>query len=277
MNPAIYSTSRAAARIRSSAQRSWLERFFLADSLAAVSQARIKILVVDDTRVERMMLRRVAERHEELEILGEAESAAEALEKIRENQPDVLFLDVHMPVEDGFDLLRGLAAPPKVVFVSAWDTYAVDAFALDAVDYLLKPVSPARFAATVDRLKRIFLPSQGGVVRHQIEDRICLRTMDKTVIVRVSEIVVLLADGDFTRALLAGEQEMLVCRRLGQFDGMLPEIPFVRLDRSLIINLSRMQKVERHSRDLMHLWMHGVSRPIAVGRTAYERLRGTWQ
>ncbi len=275
MNPAACPTNADAGASRSPAARSWLERFVPAGFLTPVSQGRIKILVVDDVKVERLMLRRLAELHSGLEFLGEAESAAEAVEKIRANQPDVLFLDVHMPVEDGFDLLRGLAAPPKVVFVSAWPTFAVDAFALDAVDYLLKPVSPERFAATVKRLQRIFRLGPDEVVRHGAEDRICLRSIDKTVIVPLSEIVALLADGDFTRALLAGDQEMLVCRRIGEFDKMVPEALFVRLDRSLIINLKRIQKIERQSRDLVHLWLRGVSRPIDLGRTAFERLRGT--
>lgn len=239
-----------------------------------VSEGRIKVLVVDDVKVERMMLRHLVERCREMEWVGEAEGAEEASEKIRITRPDVLFLDVQMPEKDGFAFLRSLDDAPKVVFVSAWPNFAVEAFACDAVDYLLKPVSPERFAVTVARLQGIIRRGPAGALRHDIADRICLRSMEKTVIVPLAEVVALLADGDFTRAMLAGGQEVLVCRRLGEFDKTLPEAPFFRLDRSLIVNLTRVQKVERHSRDLTHLWMHGAPRPIEVGRTAYERLRG---
>lgn len=238
-------------------------------------KSRIRVVVVDDMKVERLMLKNHIQAHEALQLAGEAENAAEGAEKIRTEKPDVVFLDVHMPEGDGFELLQSLEAPPRVVFVSASPGYAVQAFGVDAVDYLLKPVSPERFAATVARLKRAVFHEHSAQVRFNPQDRICLRTTERTHILPVQSIVALEADGDFTRAIVAEEpQPILVCRRLGDLDALLPKGSFLRVDRSLIVNLKWITRLERVSRNESQLWMKGLRRPLELGRTATERLRG---
>jgi len=236
-------------------------------------QARIKVMVVDDVKVERQVLRVLVESHPVLHWVGEADNAEAAAEMIEARQPDVLFLDVQMPERDGFELLRKLEAPPKVVFVSAWASYAVQAFTVEAVDFLRKPVAPQRFAATVERLRRVFAEESEQTVRHETNDRLCLRTTESTVILPLPRISALVADGDFTRVLLADDPPLLACRRLGDFDNLLPAPPFVRLDRSLVINRDRVLKLERLARDSAKLRLKGLDEPLVLGRTAMERLR----
>ncbi len=239
-------------------------------------KGRIRVVVVDDMRVERLVLKNLVRSYDTLELVGEAENALDGGRKIRVEKPDVVFLDVHMPGGDGFGLLQSLEAPPHVVFVSASPGYAVRAFSVDAVDYLLKPVSPERFAATVVRLKRAVLQEEGGTeVRYSTLDRICLRTTERTHILPIQSIMALEADGDFTRTIVAEEpQPILACRRLGDLDALLPSESFLRVDRSLIVNLHWVIRLERVSRNESHLWMKGMRRPLQLGRTATERLRG---
>ena len=236
----------------------------------------IRVVVVDDMRVERLVLKNLVRSYDALELVGEAENALDGAKKIRVEKPDVVFLDVHMPGGDGFGLLQSLETPPHVVFVSASPGYAVQAFSVDAVDYLLKPVSPERFAATVVRLKRAVLKEEDGAeVRYGTLDRICLRTTERTHILPVQSIMALEADGDFTRTIIAEEPHPIVaCRRLGDLDALLPSGNFLRVDRSLIINLYWVTRLERVSRNVSHLWMKGLRRPLNLGRTATERLRG---
>ncbi len=231
-------------------------------------------MVIDDIEVERRLLRGLVGAHPEMELVGEASTVADALEAIPRLKPDVVFLDVQIGESDGFRLLRGLGWRPAVVFVSAWPHYAIDAFAVEAVDYLLKPVTGARFAATVQRLLRVLAGEGGLAVPLGAGDQICLASTTSSQVVPLAMIRALVADGDFTRALLAGTPEVLVCRRLGSFEEELPTPPFVRLDRSLIVNQSCIDRLDRQGRNAARLWMRGLRQPIEIGRTAIERLRG---
>lgn len=233
----------------------------------------IRVLVVDDIAVQRLVMRRLIESHPSLEWIGEADHGAKGLEMIAAERPDAVILDVQMPGMDGFDMLSRVQNPPKIVFASAWPTYAVEAFALEAVDYLLKPVSPERFTSTVRRLERLFTGESSPEIRHDPMDRICLRTTERTIFLPLHGITSLEADGDFTWVKDAQQPPILACRRLGEFDELLPSPPFVRLDRSLIINIDRLSKFEKTSRNGAQLWLRGLAEPIEIGRTALARLQ----
>jgi len=233
----------------------------------------IRVMVVDDVAVQRMVMRRLIGQHPFLEWIGEADGAESAVDLIEELKPDVLLLDVQMPGLTGLELFARLKNPPRVVFASAWPSYAVEAFTLDAVDYPLKPVSPERFAATAKRLERLFSEAETPEVRHEPMDRICVRTTERTIFLPLPTVASLKADGDFTWVRDAQQQAILACRRLGEFEEILPSPPFVRLDRSLIINLDRVSKVERLSRNDAQVWMRGVDEPLEIGRTALARLQ----
>jgi two-component system LytT family response regulator len=235
--------------------------------------SRIRVMVVDDVVVQRMVMRRLIEQHSFLEWIGEADGAENALVMIEELNPDVLLLDVQMPGLTGLELFAKLKNPPKVVFASAWPTYAVDAFTLDAVDYLLKPVSPERFASTASRLERLFSENHNPPVRHEVMDRICVRSTERTVFLPLQTVACLKADGDFTWVRDVTQPAILACRRIGEFEEILPTPPFIRLDRSLIVNLDRVSKVERHSRNDAQVWFRSLEEPTEIGRTALARLQ----
>lgn len=233
----------------------------------------VKVAVIDDVAVQRLVFRRLIAEHSILQWVGEAEKVEEAEMLISRTSPDVLILDVQLSGKTGFDLLERLSRPPRVVFASSWPNYAVDAFNLDAIDYLLKPVSPDRFSAMVQRIRRVFIPHEEKSVRHDPGDRICLRTTEKTFFLSLSGIAALKADGDFTWVYDTSQPPILACRRLGEFDELLPSPLFVRLDRSIIINSKRIAKIERHTRNLTQIWLLGLAEPVEIGRTATERLQ----
>jgi two-component system LytT family response regulator len=234
---------------------------------------RIRVMVVDDVAVQRMVMRRLIGQHSFLEWIGEADGAEKAVGMIDELKPDVLLLDVQMPGLTGLELFARLKDPPKVVFASAWPTYAVDAFTLDAVDYLLKPVSPERFASTAKRLERLFTEDENPAIRHEPMDRICVRSTERTIFLPLPTVASLKADGDFTWVRDIHQPAILACRRIGEFEEILPSPPFIRLDRSLIVNLERVSKVERLSRNDAQVWMRGLEEPMEIGRTALARLQ----
>lgn len=235
----------------------------------------LRVLIVDDERLARQAMRRLLAAHPEVEIVGEAEGVADAVREVERTRPQLMFLDIDLGGngEDGFGLLARLRDPPIVVFVTAYAEHAVEAFAVHAVDYLLKPVAPERLAESLKRAARELAsgppppePPQGGGV-------IALKTPKRTVLARPSEIVALRADGDFTHVFVADQPSLMMWRTLGHFEELLPSPPFLRLGRSLIVNRDRLRAVETPSRETARLLLHGMDEALTLGRAAAQRLR----
>jgi two-component system LytT family response regulator len=229
----------------------------------------VRVVIVDDEPLACQAMRRLLANHPEVEIAGEALSLAEAETVIRQTEPDLVFLDIELGSGgDGFALLTALRRPPLVVFVTAYAEHAVEAFAVAAVDYLLKPVEPERLIESLKRARhRLDRPAAGGA------GVIALKTPKQTVLVAPADIAALRADGDFTHVLIADQPMVMIWRTLGHFEALLPSPPFLRLGRSLIINRERVRKVESPSRDEVRLTLEGVAEPLPLGRTAAARLR----
>jgi two-component system LytT family response regulator len=229
-------------------------------------------MLIDDEALARQGLRAELQQLPEVEVCGEAESIEEAVEIIPLVRPQALFLDIRMPHGDGFALLPRLPAPLPVVFVTAHSEFAAQAFEVQAVDYLLKPVRPARLAEAVARLQSA-LGRGGEEPAYGEEDRICLRTPERTLVTRAEDIVLLQAEGDFTRVTVEEEHPLLICQTLGIFERTLPSPPLVRLDRSLMINIERVETIEVSPTRGARVTLRGLEPPVELGRTALRRLR----
>ncbi len=229
----------------------------------------MRILIVDDEHLARQAMRRLLADHPEVEIVGEAETIEQAIAAIGQFAPQLVFLDIELGGSDGFELLARLERPPMVIFVTAYAEHAVEAFEVNAVDYLLKPVLPERLAESLGRAERQLrvAPAVDG------PRVIALRTPKQTVLVPPGEIAALRADGDFTRVLLADRPAVMIWRTLSHFEELLPSPPFLRLGRSLIINRDRLRKIEASSRDSVNVTLEGVAGPMLLGRAAAARLR----
>jgi two-component system LytT family response regulator len=234
-----------------------------------------RVALVDDEPLARKGLRHLLAAHPGYRIIGEADSKDSALVLLRKEKPDAIFLDIQMPGATGFDLLGDLQDPPQIVIVTAHARYAPQAFDVEAIDYLLKPVSPARFAQAIRRLEAACSNESGGAAEtpYAKDDRICLRTPQRTAVVQIPSIPALQADGDFTRIYLKDSVALLICQQLGHYEKLLPTPPFVRLDRSLIVNLESVIRIDRKSRDAAKLIIDGVPAGFPLGRTAQARLR----
>jgi two-component system LytT family response regulator len=210
----------------------------------------MKALLVDDERLARTELRRLLGAHPEIDIVGEAANAAQAEEKIGALHPDLIFLDVQMPGRTGFELLAELAEPPRVIFTTAYDQYALRAFDFGALDYLLKPIEPSRLARALARLKENDEneptvseptgPAQGLLGEN---DQVFLKDGDRCWLVRVSEIRLLESEGNYARIYFA-ENRPLIPRSLQTLETRLDPQHFLRVSRQHIINLRFVRKVE---------------------------------
>ena len=229
----------------------------------------MRVLIIDDEPLARSAMRRLLAAHPTVEIVGEADSTQQAISAIEHTQPQLVFLDIELGGGDGFDLLAALERPPIVVFVTAYTEHAVEAFAVDAVDYLLKPVAPERLAESLARVQRQLAQAAPTAGSGVIE----LRTPKRTLLAQPAEIVALRADGDFTRVHVADQPEVMIWRTLAHFESLLPSLPFLRLGRSLIINRDRLRRIETPSRATAYITFDGMIEPLAIGRAAATRLR----
>ncbi len=196
---------------------------------------RLRVAVVDDERLARTRLERLLAAEPEVDVVGSCESARAARELVADREVDVMFLDVEMPRVGGFELLAGLPpqAIPAVVFVTAYEQYAVDAFAIRACDYLLKPVSPERLGVAVQRARQWL-----GQTVLAPADVVLVRTDTKILRIAVDSIDWIEAAGNYVE-LHVGERAHLLRETIGDFEAKLPPDRFARIHRSTIVNLDR--------------------------------------
>lgn len=206
----------------------------------------MKALLIDDERLARSELRRLLKAHPEIEIVGEAANASQAEEKIRALQPDLIFLDVQMPGRTGFELLADLVDTPRVIFTTAYDQYALKAFDFGALDYLLKPIDPARLTKALARLDSDETTADTASATDtplSENDQVFLKDGDRCWLVKVSEIRLLESEGNYARIYFA-ENRPLIPRTLQSLETRLDPQHFIRVSRQHIINLRFVRKVE---------------------------------
>jgi two-component system LytT family response regulator len=206
----------------------------------------VKALLIDDERLARSELRKLLEPFDEIQIAGEAANAKQAREQMAALKPDLLFLDVQMPGESGMELLESFEPPaPHVIFTTAYDEFAVKAFELNAIDYLLKPVDPARLAAAIDRLPapRLARPKGPAAGRLAGDDKVFVREGERCWFVEVSQIRLLESEGNYTRVHFGGDQPQLF-RSLNAMEERLDPKFFFRANRRQIINIAWIVSIE---------------------------------
>ena len=230
----------------------------------------MKSLIVDDERLARSELRRLLAAHPEIEICGEARNGTEALTMIGALNPEVIFLDVQMPGLSGFDLLEQLDEAPQVIFTTAFDRHAVQAFAANALDYLLKPIAADRLAAAVAKLDRLVQRSASASVRPPL-DRVFVRDGDRCWLVQLADIVLLESEGNYTR-LYFGKDKPLIPRSLAVLEERLDPGLFFRASRQHMVNLKAIEKVDTNVAGNLIVTLRG-DHAIEMSRRQSLRLR----
>ncbi len=229
-------------------------------------------LIIDDERPARAELRRLLAAHPQIEIIGEAENATSALSMIAANKPELIFLDIQMPGQTGFDLIAQLDAPtPKVIFTTAYDQHAVRAFEINATDYLLKPIEPDRLASSLARLdsdNEQPLP----ISALKLSDRVLLRSTDRSWFVPVDSIRVIESVGNYSKARF-GNEAPLIHRTLNALEARLPAPPFLRANRSQIINTRYITSVEDFFAGGLCVTLRDHSEKIEISRRRAQEFR----
>jgi two-component system, LytTR family, response regulator LytT len=231
----------------------------------------IRVVLVDDEAPARSELRFLLEHRPGIEVVGEAAGAAEALELVRSVRPDAVFLDIEMPGLTGLEaagLVRDSRDAPAVVFVTAHERYALEAFAVEAFDYLLKPVDPERLARVVARLRE-----RSPAVSPQPVARVAVVSGTGTELLDYDQIHYAQADGDYSRV-HTYDRAFLCTASLGELERQLPATRFARVHRSYLVNLAKVAAVRRAGPDHIRLELADASRTeLGVARRQARRLR----
>lgn len=250
-----------------------------------MKEPKLKALIVDDEPPARRKIRRFLERDTEVRVVGEAAGGAEAVAAIRAADPDVVFLDIQMGEMDGFGVLEALedGRLPEVVFVTAHDEYALKAFDVAAVDYLLKPFDAERFARALERAKKRVRGGSGAAlesnvrrllsaVGHTAEGtrRILVKTRDRAVLLKVGDIEWIRAAGNYVE-LHAGEEEYLLRETLEGMGRKLDPESFLRVHRSFVVNAEFVRHIRPESHGDHVIVMRDGSR-IRLSRRYRDRL-----
>lgn len=232
-------------------------------------------IIVDDERLARRELKQLLEEAhgDQVRVLGEAATVQEAATLARLHDPDVVFLDIHLAGESGFDLLPLLDGTVTVVFVTAFDRYAIRAFEVNALDYLLKPVAPQRLATTLARLSRPEAAEPAAAQVLTYDDRLFLRLDERMVFLRVRDIVAVLAAGDNSILHLADGRQARARKSLREWVDRLPEREFVRIHRSTMVNLEFVERLEEWSHFSYRVYLRGLAEPLQMSRRWGARVR----
>lgn len=234
--------------------------------------AHLRALLVDDERLARRSLRALLAEHPEIEIVGEASSIRRAAELIAAEHPAVVFLDIQMPGGNGFELLAQLDDPPAIVFVTAYDEYAIRAFEVNALDYLLKPVEPARLAMAVARLHGLSGHADAAAGPYAPADQVLIRTARRCFFLPVARIAAIRAAGNYSYVICDTGDEHLVRRSLKDWEAMLPADRFEALDRSVVVNWQLVEKWVPRGRSL-DLYLGPAAAPLELGRAAAQHFK----
>lgn len=232
-----------------------------------------RALVVDDERLARMELRSMLAAHPEIHVVGEAAGVGEALAMISSARPDLLFLDIQLGQETGFDLLTQTEPTFDVIFVTAYDEHAIRAFEVNAADYLLKPVRADRLASALEHLDGDPGHTDRDVPPLDLSDRLFVKTGDRWQFLQVGAIVAIEARGDYTRVRTTDGATVLLGKALRLWERQLPERTFVRIHRSTMVNLDHVDRVEEWSGQTFHVHLRGVAQPYQMSRRYAARLK----
>lgn len=211
-----------------------------------------KALIIDDEAVARQRLLRLLKEHDTIEVIGTAGNGAEALQQIETLKPDLVFLDIEMPVFNGFEVLKRLTRQPKVIFTTAYDQYAVKAFEAESIDYLLKPIEKERLAKAVNRLQQL-QPDVYALPIEQLIQQLSIKKAIKSLTVKLGDRILLIKLADL--GYIDAEDKYVFLntidgkRHLTEFTlaGLEQKLPesFIRISRSLIINTELIKEIRK--------------------------------
>jgi len=242
---------------------------------------KLRAIIVEDEKPARELVKAFLKEHENIELIGECDNGFDGVKTINEAKPDLVFLDIQMPKLTGFEMIELLDEVPDVIFTTAFDQYAIKAFELSAVDYLMKPFSKKRFSEAIEKVylrisqnkEKPKIQEFANQVKEDTEEieRIFVKTGSKIDVVPVNEIIHIESEDDYVE-IFTPKGKFLKKETMNYLEKVMPKDTFVRVHRSSIINLNHIHKIEKYGKDSSMVILKDGSR-VNVSKSRIKDLR----
>jgi two-component system, LytTR family, response regulator len=239
-----------------------------------------KAIIIDDEPLSREIIKAYLKSFPEIEVMQECGDGFEGVRAIQQHKPDLIFLDIQMPKITGFEMLELVEQKPSVIFITAYDAFAIKAFEANAIDYLLKPVAEERFQTAILKWKSKIVPTSPEPVERVLSEmsttnaqqgRVVVKTGSKVKIIPVHEIIYLEADDDFVK-IHTQEGAFLKNKTMSFYEQSLDAAQFVRVHRSYILHINQIAKIEPYQKET-HMAILRDGKQIPVSKTGYVKLK----
>ena len=238
----------------------------------------MKVIIIDDEPLARSIVKEYLQTIEDAELVAECNDGFDGIKAIQQYQPDLIFLDIQMPKINGFEMLELIENPPAVIFTTAFDEYAIKAFELNAVDYLLKPFSKDRFEKAIQKYQH--QQNNNGSLNNVVEtaaesplqqNRIVVKDGNKIKIIPVHQVHYLEAADDYVK-IVSNDGSFLKKRTMSFFEKSLVQFQFVRVHRSFLVNTQLITRIDAYEKD-SHLLLLTTGEKIPVSKAGYSKLK----
>lgn len=236
----------------------------------------IKAVIVDDVDSMRVVLKKLLGTFDKIQIVGEAADFEEARNIISEERPDLLFLDIDLNGLTSIDLLKTIGYQPMVIFITSHTDFAIKAFELNAVDYLLKPISLERLSKAIEKVTNKWEDTsfEDDYNAKFTADHIILLSFDnKMSFVRIKDINYIEAYGNYTKVNMVDGKLSVTYNSIKNWDTKLPEDLFIQIHRSTIVNLHNVTKIEKWANDTGRLYLKGIDKPFEISRNYFFQIK----
>jgi two-component system LytT family response regulator len=230
--------------------------------------------IVDDESLARYTLKKKLTEFPEIEIIVESNNIQKAIREISEKEPEILFLDIQLNEGTGFDLLNDLTYTGRIIFITAFEEYAIRAFDINAIDYLLKPISNKRLKQAIERIMEPEIMIRGAnSINLNYDDRFMVTSNSSINFIKISDIVFIKSSSDYTELRLCNGKSYLESRSMQHWEESLPKNHFCRISRFYIINFDYISRIEKSFSIPALLYIEGNSEPFKISKAFYQRIK----
>lgn len=237
---------------------------------------RINVIIVDDERPARKELIFLLKDIPGIVVQGDVDNIKDAVELIASKKPDLVFLDIQLSGENGFDLLKEVPVNFNVIFVTAYDEYAIKAFDVNASDYLLKPVDPKRLEIALKRIMDMPDNGQSKEKKFEYDDSMYVKQNNCTArFIEINSILAISSVGNHSKIETLDGNSYVILKTLKQWEAELPETYFTRIHRSTIVNIKYIININNYSKSHHQVYITGIENPFEVSRNCFKNLKKT--
>ncbi|MFC2107013.1 LytR/AlgR family response regulator transcription factor [Bacteroidota bacterium] len=239
---------------------------------------KIRCYIVDDEDLARYTLKKKLMQFPDIEIAGEADGIRDAKKEISELDPDLLFLDIQLSEGTGFDLLKQIRFNGKIIFVTAYDEYAIRAFEVNAVDYLLKPISNRRLNNAIARVKEGIQADSGQeITPFKYDDRVLVSIGNSMYFLKLSSVVTLSAAKNYTIIKDRDGNDYIISKTMAEWEQRLPEENFCRISRTMIVNFDYIDKSEKWTNNTALIYIKGYDEAFKLSKFYFKKVKNRYK